>query len=328
MIPFTFTVNGTVDLPDYALDLDPVRVVNNIVDVYGEISPVTKQYTVDVSDLSKYYYVVNKEGTKSLVNVNNDVVTVDFSLSPMKGVEETGFNFNGVADQTEATLAVDFAKSEPYILPSTDEAKAIVEWGTYPHTEVGVNAVLKVNGFPVVAKPITLVTKDPLDITFENVNVTLNQKNGTNAEPTVAKIYSNFTLTSAAEPNVENLFNTEAWTLAGLFKNSNANHTYGVEVKAEFLRVYFINERGKAQEWDQSKITLGKITADQAATYSHVKEGDFDGTISIKADDGNVKTPIYVDVAVKMTHRIHADGGPCNTEGIVTVKFIPEGYEE
>ena len=328
MIPFTFTVNGTVDLPDYALDLDPVRVVNNIVDVYGEISPVTKQYTVDVSDLSKYYYVVNKEGTKSLVNVNNDVVTVDFSLSPMKGVEETGFNFNGVADQTEATLAVDFAKSEPYILPSTDEAKAIVEWGTYPHTEVGVNAVLKVNGFPVVAKPITLVTKDPLDITFENVNVTLNQKNGTNAEPTVAKIYSNFTLTSAAEPNVENLFNTEAWTLAGLFKNSNANHTYGVEVKAEFLRVYFINERGKAEEWDQSKITLGKITADQAATYSHVKEGDFDGTISIKADDGNVKTPIYVDVAVKMTHRIHADGGPCNTEGIVTVKFIPEGYEE
>ena len=328
MIPFVFTVNGTVDLPDYALDLDPVRAPNGHVDVYGEIKGEVGNggvYTVDVSDLAKYYYVVNKAGVKDLKKGNEgDVVTVKFDLVSM-AEGESGFEFEGEAGVVTNTLTVNFDKEEPYILPMGD---AVATWGTYDHTHLGVVATLYVNGFKIGTKDIVLETKDPLDITFKDVNVTLSQKHGTNAEPTVAKIFSNFELTSTAEPNVENLFNTEAWTIAGIFKESQANVTYGAEIHAEFMRVYYINERGKAESWDKSKIQLGKVTADKLAAAPWLTEGEFDGTISISADDGNVQTPIYVDVLVKMNHRIHAEGGPCEKEGIVTVKFIPEGYEE
>ncbi|MBR5299880.1 MAG: hypothetical protein IKU36_06485, partial [Bacteroidales bacterium] len=328
MIPFVFTVNGTVDLPEYALDLDPVRAPNGHVDVYGEIKGEVGNggvYTVDVSDLAKYYYVVNKAGVKDLKKGNaGDVVTVKFDLVSM-AEGESGFEFEGEAGVVTNTLTVNFDKEEPYILPMGD---AVATWGTYDHTHLGVVATLYVNGFKIGTKDIVLETKDPLDITFKDVNVTLSQKHGTNAEPTVAKIFSNFELTSTAEPNVENLFNTEAWTIAGIFKESQANVTYGAEIHAEFMRVYFINERGKAESWDKTKIQLGEVTADKLAAAPWLTEGEFDGTISISADDGNIQTPIYVDVLVKMKHRIHSNGGPCENEGIVTVKFVPEGYEE
>ena len=324
-IPFTFTVNGTVDLPDYALDLDPVRVLNRgnekIVNVYGEISKETNKYTVDVSDLAKYYYVVNKEGTKSLVNANNDVVTVDFTLSPMAGAEETGYNFNAVADDTDYTLTVDWTKAEPYILPMSE---AVVNWGTYPHTEVGVNAILNVNGFPIVAKPITLVTADPLEIALNDVTVEVTHLSGTNAEPIVAKVYQNFVLTSAVEEG--NLFNNNAKTIGGLWYYSKADNTYGVTMDLKFNRVYYKKNNEKVG-WDESKIVLEKYTAENVVAPYEV--GDLTGNVWIRPDDGDIQVPIYVEFDVVMTHRIHdASKTTCETKGTVTVKFVPEGWDK
>ena len=324
-IPFTFTVNGTVDLPDYALDLDPVRVLNRgnekIVNVYGEISKETNKYTVDVSDLAKYYYVVNKEGTKSLVNANNDVVTVDFTLSPMAGAEETGYNFNAVADDTDYTLTVDWTKAEPYILPMSE---AVVNWGTYPHTEVGVNAILNVNGFPIVAKPITLVTADPLEIALNDVTVEVTHLSGTNADPIVAKVYENFVLTSAVEEG--NLFNNNAKTIGGLWYYSKADNTYGVTMDLKFNRVYYKKNNEKVG-WDESKIVLEKYTAENVVAPYEV--GDLTGNVWIKPDDGDIQVPIYVEFDVVMTHRIHdASKTTCETKGTVTVKFVPEGWDK
>ncbi len=324
-IPFTFTVNGTVDLPDYALDLDPVRVLNRgnekIVNVYGEISKETNKYTVDVSDLAKYYYVVNKEGTKSLVNANNDVVTVDFTLSPMAGAEEAGYNFNAVADDTDYTLTVDWTNAEPYILPMSE---AVVNWGTYPHTEVGVNAILNVNGFPIVAKPITLVTADPLEIALNDVTVEVTHLSGTNADPIVAKVYQNFVLTSAVEEG--NLFNNDAKTIGGLWYYSKADNTYGVTMDLKFNRVYYKKNDQKVG-WDESKIVLEKYTAENVVAPYEV--GDLTGNVWIKPDDGDIQVPIYVEFDVVMTHRIHdASKTTCETKGTVTVKFVPEGWDK
>ena len=326
-VPFTFNVNGVVDLPDYALDLDPVRVLNRgeekIVEVKGEIA--NNVYTVDVSDLAKYYYVVNKEGEKSLAQVNpNDNLNVDFSLSPMEGAEETGYNFNADPAVTEYTLGVDWTgtlSDVPYILPMK---KAVVNWGTYPHTEVGVNAVLSVNGFPIVAKPITLVTEDPLEIALKDVTVEVTHLSGTNPKPVVAKVYQNFELYSAVEEG--NLFNNDAKTIGGLWYYSKADKTYGVTMDLEFNRVYYKvgeNEIG----WDESKIVLEKYTTENLVAPYEV--GDLTGNLYIKADDGDIQTPIYVEFNVVMTHNIH-DGAKtkCETAGVVTVKFVPEGYVE
>ncbi|MBR5300566.1 MAG: hypothetical protein IKU36_10025, partial [Bacteroidales bacterium] len=311
---FDFYVNGTVKLGDYALDLDPVRVVDGIVDVEGEI--VDGVYTVDVSDLAKYYYVVNKSGEKSLTAQNEgDVLTVDFELSAMEGAEVTGFNFNNVVDQTNYTLGVDWTSATPYIL---DMGKAVAMWGSYPHTEVEVNAVLKVNGFPVASKPITLVTKDPLTITLNDVQVEVVNLSGTNADATVARVYQNFELYSAVEPEKGNLFNNEAKTVAGVFYYSKANVTYGATMTVKKLRVYYKDENGEIHDWDESKLNFAGLDPETDL---------FNGNISIKKDDGNIKTPIYVDVRVKMTHKIHdAAKTACETEGDVTITFLPEGY--
>ena len=315
-IPFTFVVNATVDIPDYALDLDPVRVKNNIVDVFGEIAGKVGEggiYTVDVSDLAKYYYVVNKSGVRDLKAVNaKDNVTVKFDLiSKSKDAEgnvETGFEFQNEPGVVTNTLAVDWTSSEPYILPMGD---AVATWGTYNSTEIGVVATLYVNGFEITTKEITLVTKDPLVVSFANVDVTMNNTNGTN-KTTTAYIFKNFKVTSSVEPKVPNLFDVSATTLDEIFAKSHADKTYGAEIHAEYMRVYYKDEAGNIVPWDKSKIILGTRA-----------NGEFDGSITIKGDDGNIQTPIYVDVRVKMSHKIHAAGGVCESTGDVTVTFNP-----
>ena len=315
-IPFTFVVNATVDIPDYALDLDPVRVKNNIVNVFGEIAGKVGEggiYTVDVSDLAKYYYVVNKSGVRDLKAVNaKDNVTVKFDLiSKSKDAEgnvETGFEFQNEPGVVTNTLAVDWTSSEPYILPMGD---AVATWGTYNSTEIGVVATLYVNGFEITTKEITLVTKDPLVVSFANVDVTINNTNGTN-NTTTAYIFKNFKVTSSVEPKVPNLFDVNATTLDKIFAKSFADKTYGAEIHAEYMRVYYKDEAGNIVPWDKSKIILGKRA-----------NGEFDGSITIKGDDGNIQTPIYVDVRVKMSHKIHAAGGVCESTGDVTVTFNP-----
>ena len=316
-IPFTFVVNATVDIPDYALDLDPVRVQNNIVDVYGELEEISGKtvYTVSDSDLAKYFYVVNKTGVRELKAVNaDDNVTVKFDLisksKDAKGNDEMGFEFKGEPDVITNTLAVDWTSSEPYILPMGD---AVATWGTYNSTEVGVVATLYVNGFKITTKEITLVTKDPLDITFENVDFTINNQNGT-INTTTAYIYKNFKLTSIVEKSIPNLFDVTAKSLDTIFDKHKANVTYGADIHAYFLKVYYKDEAGNPVPWDMSKITLGNFDK---------TTGEFDGTITINADDGNIQTPIYVDVRVKMSHRIHAVSGECESEGDVTVTFNP-----
>ena len=315
-IPFTFVVNATVDIPDYALDLDPVRVQNDIVNVYGELEEMSGKtvYTVSDSDLAKYFYVVNKTGVRELKAVNaDDNVTVKFDLisksKDAEGNDEMGFEFKGEPDVITNTLAVDWTSSEPYILPMGD---AVATWGTYNSTEVGVVATLYVNGFKITTKEITLVTKDPLDITFENVDFTINNQNGT-INTTTAYIYKNFKLTSIVEDK-PNLFDVSATSLDKIFDLHNADETYGAEIHAYFLKVYYKDEAGNIVPWDMSKITLGNFDK---------TTGEFDGTITINADDGNIQTPIYVDVRVKMSHRIHAVSGECESEGDVTVTFNP-----
>lgn len=334
-VPFTFTVNGTVKLPAYDLTYDVNRVDDRdnekIVNVEGEIAGGV--YTVDVSDLAKYFYVVNDADVKKLERVNaNDEVTVDFTLSHeiVGENKEGGYNFNGVADDVEHTLAVNWEKKENYILPMRDEFTnpldaAVVNWGTYNSTEVKVNAVLKVNGFPVTSKPLTLVTVDPLEIALNDAHVAVVHKPGTNAAPVEGKVYQNFVLTSDVEPEVENLFNLEAWTLAGLFKDSKADTKYGVKLNLEYIGVFYDEDGdGKVNiedTWDESKISLGRYDADKGP----YKAGDLNGTVSIKTDDGNLTNPIHVRFVVTMEHRIHDRAKTiCETVGTVDVIFTPE----
>ena len=306
-----YTINAKTDLPDYVLSTDPVRVQNDIVEVKGEI--VNNEYTVDVADLAKYYYIFN-EGLETLVapKTNAPELEVEFTLAGQNKAE--GF----------------YIKDNVYNFPVKFENKglldmnaAVVNWGTYPYTEIVVNATLKANGYPIDSKPITLVTKDPLHILFEDVDVTVDHKAGTNDEPVVAKVYHNFNITSDVEPEAGNLCNIDAKTIAGLFWYSHADKTYGIEVETEVLQVYY-EENGVRKNWDREKYTIG-YRVDEQGEYILDKNGEkiFDGNIYINADDAGILVPIKAEVGVRVSHRIHAASPVCVNEGTITVTFNP-----
>ena len=306
-----YTINAKTDLPDYVLSTDPVRVQNDIVEVKGEI--VNNEYTVDVADLAKYYYIFN-EGLETLVAPKTNVpeLEVEFTLAGQNKAE--GF----------------YIKDNVYNFPVKFENKglldmntAVVNWGTYPYTEIVVNATLKANGYPIDSKPITLVTKDPLHILFEDVDVTVDHKAGTNDEPVVAKVYHNFNITSDVEPEAGNLCNIDAKTIAGLFWHSHADKTYGIEVETEVLQVYY-EENGVRKNWDREKYTIG-YRVDEQGEYILDKNGEkiFDGNIYINADDAGILVPIKAEVGVRVSHRIHAASPVCVNEGTITVTFNP-----
>ena len=306
-----YTINAKTDLPDYVLSTDPVRVKNDIVEVKGEI--VNEEYTVDVADLAKYYYIFN-EGLETLEAPKTNVpeLEVEFTLAGQNKAE--GF----------------YIKDDIYNFPVKFENKglldmntAVVNWGTYPYTEIVVNATLKANGYPIDSKPITLVTKDPLHILFEDVDVTVDHKAGTNDEPVVAKVYHNFNITSDVEPEAGNLCNIDAKTIAGLFWYSHADKTYGIEVETEVLQVYY-EENGVRKNWDREKYTIG-YRVDDNGEYILNEDGEkiFDGNIYINADDAGILVPIKAEVGVRVSHRIHAASPVCVNEGTITVTFNP-----
>ena len=306
-----YNINAKADLPDYVLSTDPVRVKNDIVEVKGEI--VNEEYTVDVADLAKYYYIFN-EGLETLEAPKTNVpeLEVEFTLAGQNKAE--GF----------------YIKDDIYNFPVKFENKglldmntAVVNWGTYPYTEIVVNATLKANGYPIDSKAITLVTKDPLHILFEDVDVTVEHKAGTNDEPVVAKVYHNFNITSDVEPEAGNLCNIDAKTIAGLFWYSHADKTYGIEVETEVLQVYY-EENGVKKNWDREKYTIG-YRVDEQGEYILDKNGEkiFDGNIYINADDAGILVPIKAEVGVRVSHRIHAASPVCVNEGTITVTFNP-----
>lgn len=303
-----YNINAKADLPDYVLDVDPMRVKNGVVEVEGEIE--NEVYSVNASDLAKYYYVFN-ENTRELVAPKTNVPALEVKFE-LKGQDKAeGYYIND-----KETLPVLFENKG-----LLEMGQAVVNWGSYPHTEIDVIATLYANGYPIDSKPITLVTEDPLKITFDNVNVNVEHKAGTSHEPIVAKIYQNFNFTSSVEPEAGNLCNVEAWTLAGLFYKSHADKTYDIKVTAEKIQVYYIDDNNNEVTWDAGKVVLGEFT-DSNATETY-KVGDFDGNIYITPDDGKLTRPLYVRVGVNVSHRIHSAAPTCLSTGVITVTFNP-----
>ena len=297
-----YVINATTDLPDFTLATDPMYVENDIVEVRGELTGDPKVYTVDVADLARYFYVYN-EGAESLVapSANAPVLDVTFSLKGQK--DATGFSIK----DNNYVNPVDYAKKGQLEL-----GKAVVNWGTYPYTEIVVNAVLNANGYPIASKDITLVTIDPLKILFKDVDVAVSHQAGTNAKPVIAKAYTNFTMTSVVEPTIENLCDVEASNVAGLFTTSKADTTYGLKVELELVDNPYYELNGVKKYWDADKYVVG-----------YDADGNFDGTIYIGADDAGIKMPLKAKVGVKVTHKIHAASEECVNEGVITITFNP-----
>ena len=301
-VELKYIINATTDLPDFTLATDPMYVENDIVEVRGELTGNPKVYTVDVADLARYFYVYN-EGAESLVapSANAPVLDVTFSLKGQK--DATGFSIK----DNNYVNPVDYAKKG-----QLEFGKAVVNWGTYPYTEIVVNAVLNANGYPIASKDITLVTIDPLKILFKDVDVAVSHQAGTNAKPVIAKAYTNFTMTSVVEPTIENLCDVEASNVAGLFTTSKADTTYGLKVELELVDNPYYELNGVKNYWDSDKYVVG-----------YDADGNFDGTIYIGADDAAIKMPLKAKVGVKVTHKIHAASEECVNEGVITITFNP-----
>lgn len=293
-----YNITVTADLPDYVLDVDPVRVnANDEVQVLGELEEVEGSeypvYTVNLSDLAKYYYVYDAD-KKSLTATDNVALEVRFTLEGQDGKD--GFTID------QDVLNVPFEDNARGLLPLD---QAIVGWGTYPYTEIGVTATLYANGFPIYDYPITLITEDPLVINFDNVDVPVAHNAGD--VDVVGKIYEKFNLTSKVQPNLGNLVDTKADSMLDVFNKSHADVTYGVVLDVDVVRVYYVGADGKDYNWDP-----GKYVIDEEA-----------GTITIKADDGKLTTPIYAEVGVTMDHKIHEASETCRTTGTILVTFTP-----
>ena len=293
-----YNITVTADLPDYVLDVDPVRVnANDEVQVLGELEEVEGSeypvYTVNLSDLAKYYYVYDAD-KKSLTATDNVALEVRFTLEGQDGKD--GFTID------QDVLNVPFEDNARGLLPLD---QAIVGWGTYPYTEIGVTATLYANGFPIYDYPITLITEDPLVINFDNVDVPVAHNAGD--VDVVGKIYEKFNLTSKVQPNLGNLVDTKAESMLDVFNKSHADVTYGVVLDVDVVRVYYVGADGKDYNWDP-----GKYVIDEEA-----------GTITIKADDGKLTTPIFAEVGVTMDHKIHEASETCRTTGTILVTFTP-----
>lgn len=293
-----YNITVTADLPDYVLDVDPVRVnANDEVQVLGELEEVEGSeypvYTVNLSDLAKYYYVYDAD-KKSLTATDNVALEVRFALEGQDGKD--GFTID------QDVLNVPFEDNARGLLPLD---QAIVGWGTYPYTEIGVTATLYANGFPIYDYPITLITEDPLVINFDNVDVPVTHNAGD--VDVVGKIYEKFNLTSKVQPKLGNLVDTKADSMLDVFNKSHADVTYGVVLDVDVVRVYYVGADGKDYNWDP-----GKYVIDEEA-----------GTITIKADDGKITTPIFAEVGVTMDHKIHEASETCRTTGTILVTFTP-----
>ena len=285
-VDFEFNVAATAVRPANTLVAsDDYMDENDVVVVKGYIDEETKVYTIRQADLGKYLDVTEE--------IKNDL-KVKFEV--VEGTPTIG-------EQTEVNvLALEAPVGNIYGELETD--LAVLDWSSWSETEVLVKATLVANDTYVVnEKTFKLVTPDPL--TFDYGTGVIEEPRFA-GEDAVVKVYRDMVITSIAE-DLENLIDVEAETVNDIFAKSNATHTYGLNVPSiDLVGVYTSDPR--------------ETPANELVKYSENKYSYADGVITLLADDGELRYPIYAQFEVSFEHNVH---GTCTPNSTIYVVFTP-----
>ena len=271
-VPVNFSVKGNVVLPeaeliysqDYVkgnLDTDPYAVAE------GEIAD--GKYSIIKSDLAKYFNV-----EAASLEKHNYIVTFEVS-SPEGDLVTLSGNTTDVNDKGTSTYH--------YLT----EDLVVLDWADYNGLEVIVNATLAVNGFELQSRKLAIRTQDPLELTATKLEVTRPHR-----QDLTVQVFKNLVLTSAVEPEKENLIafvNANGQDKSKKYAFQYAVDTYGVEID-------FVLGSNGVYYYDNS----GKIVT--VATNKYKYDSD-KGMITIYGDDAVGKN-YYADFTAVMTSRI------------------------
>lgn len=271
-VPVNFSVKGNVVLPeaeliysqDYVkgnLDTDPYAVAE------GEIAD--GKYSIIKSDLAKYFNVDAASLEKHNYTVTFEVSSPEGDLVTLSG------NITDVNDKGTSTYH--------YLT----EDLVVLDWADYNGLEVIVNATLAVNGFELQSRKLAIRTQDPLELTATKLEVTRPHR-----QDLTVQVFKNLVLTSAVEPEKENLIafvNANGQDKSKKYAFQYAVDTYGVEID-------FVLGSNGVYYYDNS----GKIVT--VATNKYKYDSD-KGMITIYGDDAVGKN-YYADFTAVMTSRI------------------------
>ena len=280
-VPVNFTITGDVTVPataeNFIYSQDYVKDINGrpYAEVFGKIDVVeveaegdqpratSKKYSIIKSDLAKYFNL-------DIESLEGHNYTVDFEVT-LPDAESTVGNVKVLPNTSTPVVADKGAATYYYFL----EDQAVLDWDTYRGLEVIVSATLKVNGYPVESKKLSLITKDPLTLTGTDFSVERKLRDNT-----TIPVYQNLVLTSSVETSYKNLLSKDKTEGTGVRKTLDAaqkyaNGVYGAEIEVVLgpKGVYYYDNTGKL-------IILG------TNKYGYDEET---GILTIYGDDANVK---------------------------------------
>lgn len=263
-VPFNFTVNADVVLPEVGLiySEDYVKDQDTNPYAFAEAAIENGVYSIIKSDVAKYFNVAAESLEGHAYTVNFEV------LSPEGDVVSLAKNSTRVEPKGASTY---------HYLASGVE----LDWKNYTGLEVNVKATLLVNGLALESRTLRIVAEDPLTLTVADFDVTRLHR-----ENTIVNVYDHVVITSTEEPEKTNIL-----TIA---KGNDfdatvkyAKDTYGVDLKLilDPQGVYYFDNSG-------DKVYVGS----NKFNYEN-------GVLTIYGDDSVVKN-YYAEFTAVMSSRI------------------------
>ena len=303
---YTFVAKGTVKTPDYSLSFfgDKVNVKDTTasVEVYGDadVSP----YRIKKDDLSKYFRVTNREGKffvderkDTIVKADRDLLTVVYKLIT-ENDEDRGYKNVESVVYSDSPISVD---KMGVIGGNT------IDWGDFTSRDIHVKATLMYATKVLDSKVLLLEAVDPVTMTV------LGTPEGKTFEVTrvpnkdlIVDVWRKLDIRSTVEPELKNMVNVEAKTIAGIWWNSHADEKYGVTLKYNL---------------DRRLITVNGVNDPLSADKVDLSA---DGVLTYKADAAKQVGTVVIPVEVTMTHFYdRAKGVFDNHKETILIKVIP-----
>lgn len=263
-VPFNFTVNADVVLPEVGLiySEDYVKDQNTDPYAFAEAAIENGVYSIIKSDVAKYFNVAAESLEGHAYTVNFEV------LSPEGDVVSLAMNSTTVEPKGASTYH--------YLAPGVD-----LDWKNYTGLEVNVKATLLVNGLALESRTLRIVAEDPLTLIVADFDVTRLHR-----EDTFVNVYDHVVITSTEEPEKTNILTiADGNDFEATVKY--AKDTYGVDLKLilDPQGVYYFDNSG-------NKVYVGS----NKFKYEN-------GVLTIYGDDSVVKN-YYAEFTAVMSSRI------------------------
>jgi len=294
-VDFNYIADFTITEPVYYIDTIDAYVDEDN-QAYLNYQFINDKYVIENADLAHYFKVVNRDWTNT-IKVRFNILAHEDGTTP---------TFTGGAttkDSNTNTLNTD---------GSFDPTTFVINWGSYKHLTVDVQAQLIVNGSafldPVV---ITLVAPDPIE-SIEADNARAEKQRNADKEATSFNVLSAIDVHLLADP--------KGTFAADLFAKNSSRYpyreasaydaTFSVDGEAS---VYYYNAEGEKETYSSE---LYKVTTDQ--------EGQI--YVNLMPESAFLQTNVYAEVPVKVEYALNGDVDYKTTttkKTTVTVTFLP-----